>query len=365
MKKTFKTIIVLSIFAVLSISCSTKLDVNDLTGFWQGESGRGFQFTEKGTYFFYFIENGNWKCSGDSENNFFVNGNELRCEWIENGEVKAISYSVDSFTKQKMKLSSGSGDISDGKYVKVNEPSHINVAERKSALASSILEQIDSLYLQYQKALGKSFDLSEIELTEKEKQVKPDYLLDLSAANDFMTRSQKVNALAIYAIDRCVRKIYDMPLEDTKQTIDKLAAEINHMVDVDYLMSDASVSEKLEREYEVCKESGDLAYFWQFQYAVFVETTYLFAQNQELFIKRISDEQNQAFHESVTNRIDVIMELAKYDEEMAVLKSFIDQNSVWQANTSYQSTFGTKELRIKYFVDNKDKIIARRNRLVQ
>jgi len=363
--KTLKSIIVISIFTVLSISCSTKLNVKDLTGFWQGESGKGFQFTDKGTYFFYFIENGTWKCSGDSENNFFVNGNEIRCEWTEKGETKAICYFVDSFTKQKMTLRSDSGDVSDGRYIKVSEPSYIDVEERKSALASSTLAQIDSLYLLYQKTLGQSFDFSKLELTEKEKLIMPDYLLNLSASNNFVTRSQKINAMAIYLIERCIKKIYDMPLDDTNHTISKLAAELDHSFDFEYLSSDAPLSEKLEREYEVCKNRGDLAYFWRFQYAIFAETTYLLAQNPELFLERISDEQYQAFHESVVNRIDVIMEIAKYDEEMAMLKSFINQNNVWQDNMDYQSTVGTKDLRIKYFIDNKDNIIARRNALLQ
>jgi len=366
MKKTFKSIIVISIFAILSVSCSTKLDVKELTGFWQGECSRGFQFTEKGTYFFYFIENGIWKCSGDSENDFYVNGNEIRCEWEENGETKAICYLVDSFTKQEMMLRSDSGDVSDGKYIKVSEPNHIDVQERKAALASSTLAQIDSLYMLYKNAKGQSFDLSKFELTGKEKLVKPEYLLDLSASNDFVTRSQKVNALAIYVFERNIKKLYDMPLENTDQTIAKLAAELNHTVDIEYLKSDASISEKLEKEYEVCKECGDLSYFWQFQYALFVETKYLLAQNPELFLNRISDEQYKAFHESVVKRIDVIMELAKYDEEMAKLKSFIDQNknNVWQTDQDYQSTLGTKELRTKHYIDNKNNIIARRNALL-
>lgn len=364
MKKTFKSIIVLSVFGALSISCSTELDVNKLTGFWEGECGRGFQFTEKGTYFFYFIEDGIWKCSGDTENDFSVEGNVLRCEWIENGETKALCYNVDSFTERKMKLRSEPGDDSDGKYVKVAEPRCIDVEERKSALGGSILEQIDSLYLQYQKAMNQSFALSELELTEKEKLVRPEYLLDLSASNDFVTKSQKVNAMAIYAVERGIKKIYNMPLEDTKQTIAKLAAELNHTFDIEYLQSDSPLSEKIESEYEVCKERGELAFFWRFQHAVFVETTYLLAQNPELFFSRISDEQYQAFHESAVKRIDVIMELAKYDEEMAMLKSFIDQNKVWQPDEDYQSTLGTKELRIKFFIDNKDKYTALRNALL-
>lgn len=157
-----------------------------------------------------------------------------------------------------------------------------------------------------------------------------------------------------------------MPLENTDQTIAKLAAELNHTVDIEYLKSDASISEKLEKEYEVCKECGDLSYFWQFQYALFVETKYLLAQNPELFFSKISDEQYQAFHESVVRRIDVIMELAKYDDEVAILKSFIDQNknNVWQANSDYQSTLGTKDLRIKHYIDNRDNIIARRNAIL-
>jgi len=55
------------------------------------------------------------------------------------------------------------------------------------------------------------------------------------------------------------------------------------------------LSEKIKKEYEACRERGDLAYFWQFQYAIMIETGYIIAHNPELFFSKITEEQWQAF----------------------------------------------------------------------
>ncbi len=364
MKTTFKAIIVISIFALLSISCSSELNVKDLPGFWQGESGRGFQFTDKGTYFFYFIENDTWKCSGDSENNFYIDGNKIRCEWIENGETKAISYSVNSFTQYTMKLHSESGDVSDGKYIKVSEPSQINVEDRKAALASSILEQIDVFAEQYYDASTKAFNIKTLKLTGSEKLLKPTYLLDPSVAGELVTKSQKISALAFYAMDNGIRAIYDMPCDQANEAIAKLAAELNHPIDIQFMTGDAPTSEKIKREYEISKERGELAYFWQFQNAILVETGFILAQDPELFFSKISEEQWQQYRQRLISLYDAIVELAKYDEEMASVLEFRDEYKI--GTDQERSTANSSiEFAIQFYSTNKENYITRRNALLQ
>jgi len=365
MKITFKSIIAVSIFALLSTSCSTKIDVNDLTGFWQGECGRGFQFTEKGTYFFYYIEDGTWKCSGDSENNFFVKGNELHCEWTENGEKKAICSFVDSFSKREMKLRSEPGDISDGKYVKVSEPSHIDVKDRKSALASSVLAEIDAFAERYWNAHDKSFNFKDFGLTDKEKLTKPNYLLDPSVANNLVTKSQKINALAMYVMDIAICKAYDMPYDDRKEAAIKLAAELNIPFDMEYSIGDEPVSEKIKATYKSCKERGDVSLFWQFQYAIIYEGIYILSRNPELFLSRITEEQWEAWAVVKETRLEALKELAKYDEEIAQFWELIFTNKPVDSHEDNYSIDHSLETAKQYYLDNKDRYTAMRNTLLQ
>jgi len=242
---------------------------------------------------------------------------------------------------------------------KVKEPSQEEVQEMKQALADSVLAYIDTCAEKLCDANSKSFRIKTMELTEKEKMVKPDYLLDPSVANTLVTKKQKVNALAIYSIELLVRKIYDMPQEETKEVIAKLAVEVNHPTDVDFFMSDIPTSEKFKREYEICKERGDVAYFWQFQYALLVETGYLLVQNPELFFSKISEEQLFEYGNIAQVIYDAIDELSEYDEEMAELRAFKDKLSFTTSRSEWKNICQSREVHIQKRLEHKDMFIAR------
>jgi len=251
------------------------------------------------------------------------------------------------------------------KKTQSQEPTQEEVQEMKQALADSVLAEIDAFVEKNIDASSKKFRLQEMELTDAEKLVKPDYLLDPSTANNLVTRSQKINALAIFVSEQGIRKIYDMPLEETKEVIARLAAEVNHPIDVDLLTSDAAPSEKLKREYEFCKERGELSYFWQFHYALTAETSYILAQNPELFFNKITDEQWQAYIKSLESKFYAINKLAKYDPEMAVLYDFKQQFSVRPSEEERDAVFTSCEGAKNFYIANKDKYIDRRNALLQ
>lgn len=248
---------------------------------------------------------------------------------------------------------------------KVKEPTQEEVQEMKQALADTVLAYIDICTEKLCDATSKSFNIQKMELTANEKSVKPDYLLDPSVANTLVTKKQKVNALAIYAIELLVRKIYDMPQEEANTTIAKLAVEVDHPTDIDFFMSDTPTSEKLRREYEICKERGDLNYFWQFQSAIITEISYLLVQNPKLFFSKITDEQLKAYGTRGGEIYAAVYKLAEFDEEMAELKDLLCRNSITPSLSEWDNIYQSREIHIQKRLEHKDLFIARRNALLQ
>jgi len=251
------------------------------------------------------------------------------------------------------------------KKTQSREPSQEEVQEMKQALADTVLAQIDALADYYWDQSSKTFRIKGLTLTDAEKAVKPDYLLDPSFASTLVSKSQKINALSIYLAELSVRRIYDMPCDQVKEVIAKLAAEVNHPIDTDLLIGDTPTSEKFKKEYEICKERGDVAYFWHFQFANVIEITYIIANNPELFLNRITEEQWQAFRAKIITTRNVVENLAKYDEEMSQLREIWNKNKIYASHDEAEGINSNKETIIKYHIANKDKYIARRNALLQ
>jgi len=248
---------------------------------------------------------------------------------------------------------------------KSQEPTQEEIQLQKQALADSVLAEIDALVDQFAKESSNSYRIRTFELTEEEKMVKPDYLLDPSEAKNFVTKSQKMNALAIYGIECTVRRLYDMPCEEVLEVLAKLAAEVNFPVDMDFQRSDAPVSEKVKKCYEAFKERGEIADFWQYHNAILVEKGYLVAQNPDLFFSRITEEQWQSKSAARKTWLKAIEKLAPYDPEMAQLLEWRNKNRIYKSDEQRDmnniSLKSAKEFRIA----SKDKYIARRNALLQ
>jgi len=245
---------------------------------------------------------------------------------------------------------------------KTAEPTPEEIQAKKVALADSVLAQIDAIFEEIKDASIKGKIWETVFLTEEEKMVKPDYLLDPSFASTLVTKSQKVNALAILIADCAVRKIYGMPLDETTEVIAKLAIELNHPFIPDCEMPE---SEIIKKEYEVCRERGDLVYFWQFQNAIVAELGYVIAQNPELFLSKITEEQNQALVKRTIEKNMAMRELAKYDEEMAGVLEIYNNTRVISSDEEKAIVYDSIESTKQYFTANKDKFIAKRNALLQ
>lgn len=237
---------------------------------------------------------------------------------------------------------------------------------QKQELADSVLSVIDQLTESYIDAANQCFKIRLFELSEKEKMVKPDYLLEPSYVNRIVTKSQKITALAYYSVDRLVREIYEMPTDEIDEIMAKLIVELDHPWE-DYSNTEIPVSERMKKAYQLCKERGDLSYFWWFQNAILCETNYILAKNPELFFSRISEENLEAYNQRWACLKAAIRNLAEYDEQMKVV-----------ANTTFSNPtneISDEKLKNRYFKNvktatetyklNKLNQIEKRNALLQ
>ncbi|MFA5288025.1 MAG: hypothetical protein WC361_01610 [Bacteroidales bacterium] len=106
-----------------------------------------------------------------------------------------------------------------------------DVSLQEQYLTQDLIIKIDSLIAGFQQ-LGvmphmKAIDEGILVLTDREKRVKPTYLMPLARVNELITLNQKCRALAVYAVDREIAQLYEMPLEE----YDKVIAQL--MVDTD------------------------------------------------------------------------------------------------------------------------------------
>jgi len=250
------------------------------------------------------------------------------------------------------------------KNTKTTEPTPEEIQAQKVALADSVLAQIDSLIDTYIDYSVNNFDFRNFKLDEAEMLIKPDYLLDPSEADGYVTKSQKINALAIYGVDLLIRSLYDMPLDEAKGAMAKLAAELNHPIDFSKV-NDMTRKERIKKEYEICKGRGDLAYFWQFQYAVAVEIIYVLSHNADLFFSKITEEQWQSFYCKLETNFSAICSLAQHDEEMSALNDFMDKVRVTSSDKERGEILSSIENSKHYFTSHIEQQAAIRNALLQ
>jgi hypothetical protein len=139
-----------------------------------------------------------------------------------------------------------------------------------------------------------------LSLTDKEKMVKPEYLLNPSVTNDLVTLSQKYRALGIISIDKTIASLYDMPTDEFDAAMGKLVADVNDPVLID--MADGQkvlnaedrgllASDILEKEYE----AGRAPLFWEAVTAGVVEQSYVLSNNIEKFATAFNDETASEF----------------------------------------------------------------------
>lgn len=169
-----------------------------------------------------------------------------------------------------------------------------------------------------------------IQLSEEEKQVKPDYLLDPAVAENAVTLAEKYRMVSALSVDQNIAAMYDMPTEEYDKAITKLIADIN---DPSFKEMEANnIFDKAQQLYDAMNENGRINYFWQLSSASFVEELYAMTQNTDKFITAFDDEAAANVTYRTTLLIDAINRLVEFDPEIApvaeALKPLADLNAM-------------------------------------
>ncbi len=234
------------------------------------------------------------------------------------------------------------------------------IQDQVIALADSILLQLDAKAETFQQASQNFIIIPELQPSEVEKKVKIDYLLDPSLADTFVTKSQKIKALAIYVLEKAVREIYDMPTDEVKEVILKLAVDIDYNVNEDTFNGDEPLIDKIKREYDYCRENGKLNDFWLFQDAILCEFDYLLANNTELFFREIDEEKFYAWRTEWKSLYEALSILSEYDSQIADLYAiYTDEYE------SYKQCFETIESTKAFYQEHKNYFIEERQELLK
>lgn len=162
-----------------------------------------------------------------------------------------------------------------------------------------------------------------ITLTEQEKQVKPDFLLDPAIAENATTLSEKYRAIAALQVDKQIALLYEMPVDEYDKAITKLAADISDPA-FKALEDEGDIFEASETLYNGMKANGRINYFWQIVASSLIEQLYITTQNSEKFLASFNDEAA----ENITFRIillqDAIERLTVYDPEIEPIAKAIE-----------------------------------------
>lgn len=152
-------------------------------------------------------------------------------------------------------------------------------------------------------------------LTKEEKQVKPDYLLNPSIAEEATTLAEKYRALSALNVDKKIAALYEMPVEDYDKAISKLVADIN---DPSFkAVEDANtLFETSTTLYEAMEQNGRINYFWQIGSAALIEQLYTMSQNSDKFLSVFNDEAASNISFRIVLILDAVNRLAQYDPEI-------------------------------------------------
>ena len=201
-----------------------------------------------------------------------------------------------------------------------------NNAEEADSLKSFEQEQIelsikmhfDSIASELSKLKQPDFLKEEgntITLSKEEKQVKPDYLLPASIAEEATTLAEKYRILSALTIDKAIAKLYEMPTEDYEKAIAKLAADINDPSFKAVEKTD-DIYKTTSDLYDAMNENGRINYFWQLAAASLVEELYIVNQNSDKFLSTFNDDAAANVTFRIVLILDAMDRLSQYDTEI-------------------------------------------------
>ena len=195
-----------------------------------------------------------------------------------------------------------------------------------------------------------------LQLTKAEKQVKPDYLLSPSVADEATTLAEKYRILSALNVDRQIAVLYEMPVEDYDKAISKLAADIDDP-SFKVLETPNTLYETPAALYDAMNENGRINYYWQLAAAGLIEQFYVASQNIDKFMSVFNDEAADKVTYRIILILDAADQLTKYDPDFAPVAEALNSLKALNAVTVNEMKAQLEEA--------KEDIIAARKALVK
>lgn len=196
------------------------------------------------------------------------------------------------------------------------------VSETLEADMASLIEsakQIKSVPFLQAKKDGK------ITLSDKEKMVKPDYLLDVKIASGLVTLSQKYRSVGMLTSDKSIAELYDMPVTDYNESIFKLLTDINDPALTEFYTLPSMDIESNKDAFKVFvddeNEAGRINFFWEGVTAGLVEQLFILTRDVDKFMPMFTDELAAEItfnfvcvHDGLTKTVNASPEMASLNE---------------------------------------------------
>ena len=240
-----------------------------------------------------------------------------------------------------------------------NEAEKAEKSFEQEQVEAKIKQEIDSLSAEIAK-LKKlpilEFGEEGFQLTEQEKQVKPDYLLSPSVAENAITLAEKYRALSALCVDKQIAALYDMPTDEYQAAIAKLAADIDDpsFKEIDDVSNIHETSQKL---YDAMNANGRINYFWQMVAGSLIEEFYVMTNNSDKFITAFDDESATSTTFRIVLLNEAVDRLASYDSEFESVAKVTETLAPLDAITVDQLKAQLEEA--------KEKVAETRNELIK
>lgn len=163
-----------------------------------------------------------------------------------------------------------------------------------------------------------------IQLTEQEKMVKPDYLMDPDFTDGLVTLSQKYRALGVCIVDKKIAELYDMPVDGYENAIAKIVVSINDpafnkIAEEKTLPEGEEFSKLMDDEYN----AGRANYFWDFATAAIIEQIYICTRDIDRFTAMFDDQTASDVTYNFVLIHEGVLSVSKFYPEMESLNNVL------------------------------------------
>lgn len=167
-------------------------------------------------------------------------------------------------------------------------------------------------------------------LSDKEKKVKPAYLLAPEAANDLVTLSQKYRAVGMLTSDKIIAELYEMPTNIFNEAIFALLKDINDpALEAFFTLPPMDIETNREAFATFVDDEfneGRINFFWEGIAALTVEQVYILSQNIDKFLPAFTDETAAditynfvCLHDGLTKTVNASPEMESLNEILTPL----------------------------------------------